>query len=88
MYDNNINNQQLTNEPQPPKAPKQKQSTAKVAALLAGVLLVGAGSSLPCGQSKSADGRFGQCAEQPDKFGRFLKAGRSLLRCAVQRANA
>lgn len=44
MYDNNINNQQFTNEPQPPKAPKQKQSTAKVAALLAGVLLVGAGS--------------------------------------------
>lgn len=44
MYDNNINNQQFTNESQPPKAPKQKQSTAKVAALLAGVLLVGAGS--------------------------------------------
>ena len=47
MYDNNINNQQPANEPQPPKQPKQpkqKQSTAKVAALLAGVLLVGAGS--------------------------------------------
>lgn len=44
MYDNNINNQQFTNEPQPPKSPKRRQSTAKVAALLAGVLLVGAGS--------------------------------------------